>query len=610
MCGIMGYTGTGDAVRIAVDGLKQLEYRGYDSAGVAFSVSDSVRTIKNTGRVANLEKLLETDCKSGSNIASAAISHTRWATHGEPTVNNAHPHRDCTGRLAVVHNGIIENYSELRSALEARGHEFVSHTDTEVIAHLLEDQVANIDVLSEHQLLAAFQTVLIMLEGSYALAAVCGDLPDLILAARNQSPLIVGVAPKELFVASDICAILPHTRTTVCLEDGQTALMNTHGLRVFDRNGEEARIILTFSELSPQSTDKGAFSHYMLKEIFESPQAAARALSASRASTLSQETLANINYVCFVACGTALNAGLTGVHLFRSRLKLHSEAVPASEFRSSSLLIDQNSLVICISQSGETADTIAACREARARGAKTLAIVNVPGSTLAREADYVQMTYAGPEIGVASTKAYIAQLMALLLLTVTFVRSQAFEARPHDVQHLEQEIQRLPEQLIDCLNMCAGIRALAEEITQSKAFIFLGRAASWHTAEEAALKLKEITYRHAEAFAAGEMKHGPLALIEPGVTVVGICHDPGAVPKMVNSLQEAKARGGRVIAVLPVGTERPTCIDHVIYVPKASVEVMPALSIVPLQLLAYYVALNLGTDIDKPRNLAKSVTVE
>jgi glutamine---fructose-6-phosphate transaminase (isomerizing) len=612
MCGITGYVGRRPAVATAIQNLKRLEYRGYDSAGVAYPGQAGIEILRAAGKIVNLEAQIN----GAQKHTRVAVAHTRWATHGRPNEVNAHPHRDCSGRIAVVHNGIVENYADLRDRLRVQGHEFTSETDTEVIAHLIESHLPKGDVTPE-QFVRAARAALSELTGSYAVGIVSCFVPEAVVVARKDSPLVIGLGEGENFLASDIPAVMAFTRRVIVLEDGDCALITRDKVEVFGLDGaprERGVLDVTWDD---QAAEKGGFEHFMLKEIHEEPRTVGETLRGRLTAdgrvalpdvSFTPEQWAKIRRVSIVACGTAYHAGLVGKRLLEQLLRTPVEAAVASEFRYSDPLVDEETLVLLISQSGETADTLAAMREARAKGATTLAIVNVVGSTLAREADAVLYTQAGPEIGVASTKAYLAQLVALTLLAVYLAQDHGMPEA--DRQGMVAALRELPDQIEKILAYKEPMEQLAAELAEHSCFFFLGRGYDFAAAMEAALKLKEISYIHAEAYAAGEMKHGPLALVEPGVAVVGLCTQPATNEKMVSNLKEVKAREGTVIAVLREGDQVPDCADAVIEVPHTADALMPVLSMVPMQLLAYYVARARNCPIDQPRNLAKSVTVE
>ena len=628
MCGITGYIGQRPAVGTAIQNLKRLEYRGYDSAGVAYAHKDGIRIIKAKGKIGNLETLI--NGKSGD--ARVAVAHTRWATHGKPSEENAHPHSDCTGKIAVVHNGIVENYASLRERLTGAGHEFTSETDTEVIAHLIEEKLElekrktkNENRMTESVVrhpssvafISAVRSALAELTGSYAVAVISPHLPDSVVVARKDSPLVIGLGDGENFLASDIPAVLAFTRRVIVMEDGDCALVTKDSVDVFGLDGEpRARGILEVT-WDDHAAEKGGYEHFMLKEVHENPRTVRDTLRGRLTDDdrvilpdvgMTPEAWAKVKRVCMVACGTAYHAGVVGKRMFEELLRRPVETMVASEFRYSDPLVDEETLVVLISQSGETADTLAAFREAQRKGAQTLAIVNVVGSSLSREAGAVLYTQAGPEIGVASTKAYLAQLVALALLGVYLAQDSTLSE--DDRRKFVHALRNLPDQVAECLNRSDSIEQMAERLANHNCFFFLGRGYDFAAALEAALKLKEISYIHAEAYAAGEMKHGPLALVEPGVAVMGLCTQPKTNDKMVSNLKEVKAREGTVIAIIRDEDETPEGVDDVIRVPGSLDSLMPVLSMVPLQLLAYFVARRRGCAIDQPRNLAKSVTVE
>lgn len=612
MCGITGYVGNRPAVATAIENLKRLEYRGYDSAGVAYPGPRGVDVVRAAGRIVNLETLIG----AGVDGVHVALAHTRWATHGRPSERNAHPHRDCSGSLAVVHNGIVENFAELRERLRAEGHEFVSETDTEVLAHLIEAHLPGPEPTRE-QFADAIREALREVRGSYALGVLSRHLGDSVFVARKDSPLVIGLGEGENFVASDITAVMAHTRRIVVLEDGDCALVSRGGVSIFGLDGaprERAPMQVTWDS---RAAERGGYEHFMLKEIHEEAQSVRDTLRGRLGQdgsvnlpdvALTAAQWAGIRRIAIVGCGTAYHAGLVGKRLLEQALRRPVEVAVASEFRYGDPLVDSETLVVLISQSGETADTLAAQREARKRGARTLAIANVVGSTLAREADAVLYTQAGPEIGVASTKAYLAQLVALALLAAYLAREEPASAALRS--ELAAALRRLPEQIEQCLAGEPALVELAGALANHHAFFYLGRGYDFAAAQEGALKLKEISYIHAEAYAAGEMKHGPLALVEPGVAVVGLCTQAATHEKMLSNLEEVSAREGAVVAFVRDGLPEPRGADHLIRIPAAPEPLMPVLIMTPLQLLAYHLARLRGCPIDQPRNLAKSVTVE
>jgi glucosamine--fructose-6-phosphate aminotransferase (isomerizing) len=618
MCGIVGYIGPKRVVPLILDGLKRLEYRGYDSAGIAV-VSDNgkLQIRRAPGKLRNLEESIRITPLDGL----YGIGHTRWATHGRPTEENAHPHRDCTGEIVVVHNGIIENYVELKNQLLAEGHKFVTETDTEIIAHLVEK--FSKDATLED---AVLKTVKVM-TGAYALVAVSAKDPNKIVAARLGPPIVVGLGDKEFFVASDIPAILAHTRSIFFLGDGEMAVLTPQGVRLFDFESHPITRAPQHITWDPIMAEKGGFKHFMQKEIFEQPRAVRDTLLGRISQEtghvfldkmdISEEEFRNFHDVKIVACGTSWHAGLAGKFMIERLAYLPVEVDYGSEFRYRDPILDKHSLIIAISQSGETADTLAAEREARQKGAKVLSICNVVGSMLTRESSGTIYTHAGPEIGVASTKAFTGQLTALLLTALHLgqVRGKLTNAAS---KSLMQEVTRIPHKIETILQHDASIEDLARQFFRHTDFLYLGRGIHYPIALEGALKLKEISYIHAEGYPAGEMKHGPNALIDENLPVVIIAtrdeSDPASMTryeKTISNLQEVKARDGIVIAVVTEGDKlaRETA-DHVIEIPTAPDLIAPILEIVPLQLLAYHIAVRRGCDVDQPRNLAKSVTVE
>ena len=609
MCGITGYIGQRSAVEVALTNLKRLEYRGYDSAGVAYPNCTQVNVVRAAGKIANLETLLG----SAFPEAQVAIAHTRWATHGKPCEANAHPHKDGSGKIAVVHNGIIENYAELRRELQAAGHVFHSETDTEVIAHLVEAALKQ----GEPTVADAVRHALRRTTGAYAVAVISHDEPDTVFVARKDSPLVIGLGEGENFLASDIPAVMRFTRRVILLQDGDFATIKADSVELTDLNGKPVERSVTDVTWDDEAAEKGGYPHFMLKEIYEGARTVRATLTGRLSETSNTVTLPDLPFtaekwagfrrIAIVGCGTAYHAGVVGKRVFEQLLRRPVSVEVASEFRYSDPLVDAETLVVLISQSGETADTLAAMREAKLKGATTLAVVNVVGSTLARDADAILFTQAGPEIGVASTKAYLAQLTALTLLALTLAQMEQGKAAFGDLAAALREVPTLIEA---CLAQEPEISAMAEALAQHSCFFFLGRGYDFAAALEAALKLKEISYIHAEAYPAGEMKHGPLALVEPGVAVVGFCTQHGTNEKMVSNLKEVKAREGTIVSVVREDDTPPDCTDFLITVPNTHDALMPLVSMVPMQLLAYHVARVRGCEIDQPRNLAKSVTVE
>ncbi|MGB9791277.1 MAG: glutamine--fructose-6-phosphate transaminase (isomerizing) [Thermacetogeniaceae bacterium] len=609
MCGIVGYLGGQDAVSVLLDGLKRLEYRGYDSAGVAFLNDGSLKVEKRKGRIAVLEEQLS----SRKHKTTIGIGHTRWATHGRPSDENAHPHYDCTRKFAVVHNGIIENYAELREQLKARGHRFTSETDTEVLAHLIEEAYRG-------DLCMALREASRQVRGSYAVVVLSEYHPDRLVAARKDSPLVVGLGDGEYFLASDIPAILPYTRNVYLISEGEFAELTLDGVRILNSEGEPVKKEVFHVTWDADAAERGGYPHFMLKEIFEQPRALRDTLRGRITPEgddvnlsevrLSPEEIRRMTRINIVACGTAYHAGLVGKYVIEKLARVPVEVDLASEFRYRDPVLDKEQLVIVISQSGETADTLAALREARARGCKVLAVTNVVGSSVAREADEVIYTWAGPEIAVASTKAYTTQLLVMYLLGLFFARERGTKSVA-EIADLIHAIQRLPEQVEQVLEQQDLIKKLADEYHKCEDIFFIGRGLDYAVAMEGALKLKEISYIHAEAYAAGELKHGTLALIVDGVPVVALATQAELLEKMVSNAKEVKARGGTVIGI-SLGNNQlvSEASDHVIRLPEVPSLLAPILAVVPLQLFAYYMAAARGCDIDKPRNLAKSVTVE
>ncbi|MGF7184330.1 glucosamine--fructose-6-phosphate aminotransferase (isomerizing) [Desulfitispora alkaliphila] len=610
MCGIMGYIGSKEVEPILLDGLSKLEYRGYDSAGIAVVKEGKVKIEKKEGKL----KILEERLKAKSLKGNVGIGHTRWATHGSPSDKNSHPHSDCSGKIAVVHNGIIENYLYLREWLQSEGHNFTSETDTEVLPHLVEHYY-------QGNLQEAVQKVLTKVEGSFAFAVCCEDEPDKLVVARQDSPLVLGLGDGENFVASDIPAILNYTRDTYILDDGQMAVVTADGIEVFDFKGNEVDKKIFRVKWDAAAAEKGGYDHFMIKEIHEQPKAIRETLtgriSENKSSVLFDENVAltkervsRIDKIAIVACGTAYHAGLVGKYVMEKTLHIPVETDIASEFRYRDPLINKRTLMIVISQSGETADTLAALREAKRKGARVLAITNVVGSSVSREADDVIYTWAGPEIAVASTKAYITQLASLYLVAVYLAEklgTMDAQVRKNFLQELEQ----LPEKAELVLQDEERIQKLAKEFVAWDDSFFIGRSLDYAVALEGSLKLKEISYIHAEAYAAGELKHGTLALIVPGIPVMALVTQEDIYEKTVSNIKEVKARDAFVTAIAFEGRkEIEKVVDQVIYLPRTTTLLAPILTVIPLQLLAYYGAVERGEDVDKPRNLAKSVTVE
>ncbi|ABB31721.1 glucosamine/fructose-6-phosphate aminotransferase, isomerizing [Geobacter metallireducens RCH3] len=609
MCGIVGYTGRQPAVPVILEGLRRLEYRGYDSAGICTMNGHGAEMLRCEGKLANLERLL-TETPLGGTIG---IGHTRWATHGRPSEKNAHPHR--AGEVFVVHNGIIENHRELKEKLERLGHSFRSDTDTEVISHLIEH---NMKLGSDFE--TAVRESLRELRGAYALCILCEGMPGTLIAARNGSPLVVGLGEREFLVASDIPALLSHTRRVVFLDDGEVALFCDGEASLTRIDGRPVAKEPTTIDWTPVMAEKGGFRHFMLKEIFEQPRAIADTIAGQVFEEegavfldelkMTDDELAQVSRVVIVACGTSWHAGLVGKFLLEDLCRLPVEVEIASEYRYRNPVVGEESLVLAISQSGETADTLAALREAKLRGARTATICNVVGSSIAREAHGVIYTHAGPEIGVASTKAFVTQLAALHLLAIRLGRTVGTISREKG-RELIGSLVKLPGLVEETLRIAPVVEAVARGCHHARDFLYLGRGSCYPVALEGALKLKEISYIHAEGYPAGEMKHGPIALIDEQMPVVVLAPRNAHYEKTISNMEEVIARGGRVIAVATEGDDTLVAkAEIMLEIPEAPPELLPILATVPLQLLAYHVAVLRGNDVDQPRNLAKSVTVE
>lgn len=608
MCGIVGYVGTKQAAPILLDGLSKLEYRGYDSAGVAVMTDSGIQVKKKKGRLQMLSDLIDGGKMLNGTIG---IGHTRWATHGEPSDTNSHPHLSQSGRFAVVHNGIIENYLRLRDYLTKKGFEFISETDTEVIAHLFE-YYYNGDIIE------TMIKVINKVDGSYALGVLCADNPDSFVAVRKESPLIVGLGENENFIASDIPAILKHTKDVYFLENNEIVVLNKDEVRIYNSDHEEVTKKPFTVDWDISAAEKGGYEHFMFKEIMEQPRAISETVNPRIKDgkvvlddiSLTADYIRGINKIYIVACGSAYHVGVVGKYIIEQMVRKPVEVIVASEFRYCNPIVDEKTLVVLISQSGETADTIAAMREAKNLGARTLAIVNAVGSCIAREADDVLYTWAGPEIAVATTKAYSTQLTAIYLISI-YMAQELRMLSPKTQARYIRALESLPENIEKLLKNEAEIQYIASKYFNSKSVFFLGRTLDYAVALEGSLKLKEISYIHSEAYAAGELKHGTIALIEEGTVVVALCTVRDLFDKMLSNIKEVKARGAVVIAIAEEGqTEIEKEADYVVYVPKCDELVLPSEVVVPLQLFSYYVASLKGLDIDKPRNLAKSVTVE
>lgn len=608
MCGIVGFSGTRQAAPILLDGLKKLEYRGYDSAGVAIQHGGAIEMVKASGSVKNLA--LKTD--EGAALAgTCGIAHTRWATHGAPTDINAHPHLSDDGRFAVVHNGIIENYQQLRAELTSKGYSFASQTDTEVVAHLLE-------MYYDGDLKRTVMRTVSRLEGSYVLGVVCAEAPDRLFAVKEAGPLILGLGVQENYFASDVTALVSHTKNVIYMDDGELAELTPESIRVYDRTGTEVKKPVSHVVWSVEAAEKGGYEHFMMKEIMEQPRAVMQTVEPRlRGDEVSFEDfdmsaaeLGSINKIVITACGSAYHAGMVGKYVIESLCRIPVEAALASELRYCDPIIDGRTLLIVVSQSGETADTIAALRECKARGARVLAIVNVVGSTIARLADKVIYTLAGPEIAVATTKGYTTQLAALFMFAVWAARRLE---KIDDERHAQliAALRALPSQVQRAIDLNVHVRYLAERWHRLESLFFIGRNIDYAASLEGSLKLKEISYIHSEAYAAGELKHGTIALIDEKRLVVALCCQERLLDKMISNIQEVKARGARVLAVALEGNRRIFAdADDVLFAPRGEPLFSALSEIVPLQLFAYWVAHENGCDIDKPRNLAKSVTVE
>ncbi|MCX8038268.1 MAG: glutamine--fructose-6-phosphate transaminase (isomerizing) [Candidatus Sumerlaeia bacterium] len=607
MCGIIGCLGTGDVTQTLIEGLKRLEYRGYDSAGMAVIGEGGLKVHKVVGRVAELERTVPRDCHGPIGVA-----HTRWATHGAPSVVNAHPHLDCKGQLAVVHNGIVENHRTLRAVLESRGCVFRSETDSEVLAHLIAHYY-------QGDLLAAVRQALRDVRGTYGIAVISTLEPNVLVAARNGSPLIVGVRDGGLLVASDASALVAHTRDVVYFEDGEIAALRADGLRTVTLEDLEVSKTVERIDWDMERLERGGFDHFMLKEIHEQPEVIRNAtrgrllVEAGEVKlggiTLSNRELKKIRRIVITACGTSWHAALVGEYMLESYAHVPVEVEYASEFRYRRPLLEPDDLVIVISQSGETADTLAALREAKERGVVTVGICNVVGSTIARETDMGVYTHAGPEIGVASTKAFTAQLTVLALLTLRLGRLHYMT--PETSREIVRAMAELPAKVERVLEHADKAKAAAELFAATQNCLYLGRGFNFPVALEGALKMKEISYIHAEGYPAAEMKHGPIALVDKNMPVVVIATRDRVYDKILSNIEEVRARGGRIIAVATEGDlEIRRHADCVLYVPETLDLLTPLLTVVPLQLLAYYAAVARGCDVDRPRNLAKSVTVE
>ena len=615
MCGIIGYLGQKEVVPILIDGLRRLEYRGYDSAGVAVVRNGQIERRRSAGKLINLEQAIDMHPLEGI----YGVGHTRWATHGRPTEENAHPHQDCTGKIVVVHNGIIENYLDLKHELQKLGHKFVTETDTEIIAHLIEQEMG-----SDHNLEEAARRALLHMRGLFAFVAISTEDPEKIIAVRNGPPIVVGIGENEFFVASDTPAILSHTRDVVFLGDEEMAVITRRGVEFSNFAGTPVSKATQRVLWDPIMAEKAGYRHFMLKEIFEQPRAAEETLLGRLSIdtgrvfleelAITDADLRGINKVALIACGTSWHASLVGKFLIERFAGLPVEVDYGSEYRYRDFIVDRNTLVVIITQSGETADTLAALREARKKGARSLAICNVVGSMATRESEGTIYTHAGPEIGVASTKAFTSQLVALNLLALYLGQMKGTLSESDARTHLDALVQ-LPNQMEQTLKASGAVEEVAGRFFGRSDFLYLGRGINYPIALEGALKLKEISYIHAEGYPAGEMKHGPIALIDSNMPVVSIAPNDHVFEKMLGNIQEVKARGGSVIAIATEGHDTLKRIldpaqDAIIALPRVPEMLSPIAMVLPLQLLAYYIAVRRGCDVDQPRNLAKSVTVE
>ncbi len=599
MCGIVGFCGKDNCAGLLIEGLKKLEYRGYDSAGIALESKNKITVLKAVGQVKNLEDLVK---KSGKN-SHLGIAHTRWATHGKPSLVNSHPHTDCTGNIALVHNGIIENYLELKNILLKKGHKFKSETDTEVIAHLLEEELKK-----EKDFFSAFQKTTRKLKGAFALVALNAKFPGVMVAAKRQSPLVAGVSKKGFFLASDIPAFLSYTNKAIFFEDGDTVKITPESIEIYDGDFRKTTRKIHTISWDISAAEKGGFEHFMLKEIHDEPQNVKDTLQTlppdiTKAFGLPLKEAKKIEGIYIVACGTAYHAALVARYVIEHFAKIPVEVEMASEFKYRPIHFKKNWLFIAVSQSGETADTLAALKNAKTHGLKVLSVCNVVGSAIVRESDYSVFTHCGPEISVASTKAFTCQLTVLyaLALQLAYVQNSITKA---EFEELYSEFLTMPELLKQTLKLERAVKKVAEKVYKSPSFIFIARNVSFPLALEGALKLKEISYKHAEGFAAGEIKHGPIAIIDKGIPVVALAPKSSLYEKMISSCQEVSARGARVILVTNTATK------NALEVPYTNEYLFPLLAATVLQFYAYFIANFLGREIDKPRNLAKSVTVE
>ncbi|OGO77930.1 MAG: glutamine--fructose-6-phosphate aminotransferase [Clostridiales bacterium GWB2_37_7] len=609
MCGIVGYIGSKNSVPVLIEGLQKLEYRGYDSAGIAVYNNGSISVRKYKGRLAVLEEKLQQDTLDGC----LGIGHTRWATHGEPSDVNSHPHTNCSGDIAVVHNGIIENYMQIKAFLIEKGYVFVSETDTEVLAHY-------VDFFYEGDLIKAVRKVLQKVRGSYAFAVISKQEPDKIVCVRKENPLIVGIGEGENYIASDIPAILAHTRKIYLLNENELTILTKDSITFLDEEDREIKKDIFEVNWDVAAAEKGGYEHFMIKEIHEQPKAVKDTMTSRIVPDsptiklddikLTKEDLEGINKIFIVACGTAYHAGMVGKYVIEKLAKIPVEVDIASEFRYRTPIVDNKTLTIIVSQSGETLDTFAALKEAKKHGSRILSVVNVVGSSIARESHDVLYTWAGPEIAVASTKAYTTQIIALYEIALHMAHLKG-TLSDEQIAEIKNEMMKLPEMVKAALEHKDTIQKFATRNSNAADMFFLGRGLDYAVALEGSLKMKEISYIHAEAYAAGELKHGTIALIEPGTVVIAILTQDELFEKMVSNVKEVKARGAFVFAIAKEGNkEIETVADYTLFIPHVSDILAPIVSVIPLQLMAYYMAVEKGCDVDKPRNLAKSVTVE
>ncbi len=613
MCGIIGYVGKNNSTSYIIDGLKKLEYRGYDSAGVSILQEDRIVTVRAVGKVAELEKAALLVNPQGT----TGIGHTRWATHGKPSEENSHPHTDCSGELVVVHNGIIENYLTLRDKLQKLGHTFKSETDTEVIAHLIEENLKHTRAANnEEKLIKAVQKTNAEISGAFAIGVLWAHTPGMLVGVKTQSPLVVGLGKKENFLASDVPAFLQHTNKALFLEDGEMVILHADKVTVLDASGKEKKAKPTKISWDQKTAEKGGYAHFMIKEIYDQPQALEDTLRTAQNDftkilDMDDKAMRALKNIHIIACGTAYHAGLVGKYYLEQLAGIPVSVDLASEYKYRTIPPFSNTLAIAISQSGETADTIGAIKKAQKLGFKTLAICNVLGSTLTRICEGTFFTHCGPEISVASTKAFTSQITSLFALAIYLGKANGHISEA-DFQKYAKELVRLPKDMAQTVKMEYDVRHLTRKIYKADRFIFLGRNVDFPIALEGALKLKEVSYRSAEGFAAGEIKHGPISIIDKGTPVFMLMPAGDLFEKMLSACQECRARGAYVVAITTKGGEKQAndVSDKVFIVPQTNALLQPILNVVPLQFLAYWIAKRLGCDIDQPRNLAKSVTVE